>query len=226
MITPRSRVLEVGCGTGKATVAVATAGCVIHCVDPGENLVSIARQSCGQWPGVRFIVGRFEEVALESHSYDLVYSAQAFHWTDPATRWTRCTECLGRGGSVALLNNYSVAPTAGPGKEVSAMIERETAGAMTPWSHVAAIEEWKEEMTATGLFGPVQVRRHRWTRRCSAEQYVGLFGTYSDFLSLPSPIQDRVSRGIREVLARHGGCIDHSYETILLHAKVDGGDGG
>jgi SAM-dependent methyltransferase len=226
MITPRSRVLEVGCGTGKATVSVAAAGCSIDCVDPGGNLVSIARQNCAQWPGVRFVIGRFEEIVLESHAYDLVYSAQAFHWTDPLTRWRRCAECLAHGGSVALVNNYSIAPVTGPGRDISAMVEHETGGAMKPWAHVAAVEEWTKEMDATGLFGPVQVRRHRWTRRRTAEQYVGLFGTYSDFLSLSPAVQDRVSQGIRDVLARHDGWIDHSYETVLLHAKVADGQGG
>jgi SAM-dependent methyltransferase len=41
-----SRLLEVGCGTGKATVRLAARGYLIDCVDPGKSLIAFAKRNC------------------------------------------------------------------------------------------------------------------------------------------------------------------------------------
>src|SRR5262245_23426530 len=58
-----SRVLEVGSGTGKLTVALARRGFRVDAVDPGPQLVEIARRQVGD-AAVQFHLGRFEDVEL------------------------------------------------------------------------------------------------------------------------------------------------------------------
>ena len=38
------RILDIGTGTGKGTIYFAEKGYAIHCIEPGENLVRIAKQ--------------------------------------------------------------------------------------------------------------------------------------------------------------------------------------
>jgi len=57
---PGFRVLEVGCGTGQATVGFAERGCEVACVDPSSSLVEVARRKLEGYP-VEFIVSRFED---------------------------------------------------------------------------------------------------------------------------------------------------------------------
>jgi SAM-dependent methyltransferase len=218
-ISAQSRLLEIGCGTGQATALLASRGYAIDCLDPGESLIAVAREVCRDWPRVAFIVGRFEEIELPEHSYDLVYSAQAFHWVDPRVRWAKCDQCLVEGGSLALIYNYSPLEEGTVQKRFSDLIGRESGGALQAHDHETAIARWVTEIAASGHFGDVTVRRQKWIRRYQTEEYIGLFGTFSDYLSLSQQARERIAHTIRDTLSENGGCMDHGYETVLLHAR-------
>ncbi len=211
--------LEIGCGTGKATVLFAARGLSIDCVDPGEALLSVARAACRDWPRVRFAPGRFEALDLPEGHYNLIYAAQAFHWVDPNVRWLKCHGRLRAHGSIALLYNFSPLPEGPVETELSEMVHRESGGATEAWDHEESIRKWGQEIESTNLFDGLTVRRHTWVRRCSAEQYSGLFRTYSDFMSMPPEVQGRIADGIGRILGSSGGFIDHRYETVLFHAR-------
>jgi ubiquinone/menaquinone biosynthesis C-methylase UbiE len=71
-----SRVLDIGCGTGKLTAALAERGLDVEAVDPGPRMVEIARRHV---PTARFHIAGFEEAELPSEAFDAVFSALAFH---------------------------------------------------------------------------------------------------------------------------------------------------
>jgi ubiquinone/menaquinone biosynthesis C-methylase UbiE len=97
-----SRVFEVGCGTGKLTGALVERGLRVEAVDPGAELVAIARRRL-EGSSVRFHIGRFEDVELPGGSFDAVFSATAFHWVDPAVGWAKVARLLRPGGVLGLL---------------------------------------------------------------------------------------------------------------------------
>jgi SAM-dependent methyltransferase len=80
------RVLEVGCGTGQLTAALAVRGLQVVAVDPGARMIERARARAGGG-AVEFVCGRFEDVALPREHFAAVFSASAFHWVDPAVGW-------------------------------------------------------------------------------------------------------------------------------------------
>ncbi|HTP58178.1 MAG TPA: class I SAM-dependent methyltransferase [Spirochaetia bacterium] len=217
---PGARILEVGCGTGQATVALARRGFSLDCVDPGRNLVSVARKKCLSWPRVRFFASRFEEAALEPGAYDLVFSAQAFHWVRPSIRMRKAACLLRAGGSLALLYNFP-APTDDEAMDrLSRLIQRESGGLLTVWKYSEEVQRWVREIKGSGLFNDLSVCRHSWRKRYAAAEYAGLFRTYSDFLSLPVALQERVAECITGFIERHGGSICRPYDTLLIHARM------
>ena len=50
-----SRILEVGCGTGKATRPFAERGYELVCLDIGADLIVVAREKLKEFPNVSFI---------------------------------------------------------------------------------------------------------------------------------------------------------------------------
>ena len=108
---PGSRVLEVGCGTGKLTRDLAGRGFRLDAVDPGEGMIAVARRAVGDAP-VTFHVGRFEDVELPAGAFDAVFSATAFHWVDPSVGWAKAARLLRPGGTLALLTH--TVDTTGP----------------------------------------------------------------------------------------------------------------
>lgn len=218
-LRPDSRLLEIGCGTGQATVPLAHRGYRIDCVDPGKNLVALARKKCRQWPGVSFTPARFEDIELRSLAYHLVFSAQAFHWTRPGLRLRKAARLLGSRGSLALLYNYPAAPKDDLLERLSSLIQRESGGLLSAWNYEDEVKGWIEEIGGSGLFKDLRTSRHSWHQRYSAEEYAGLFRTYSDFLSLPTALQNRVSRCIRRFISRYGGSVCRPYDCVLIHAR-------
>jgi ubiquinone/menaquinone biosynthesis C-methylase UbiE len=102
-------VVEVGCGTGLLTAALVAAGLRVEAVDPGENMIRLARRRVGDGAPVRFHHGRFEDVALPQGAFAAVFSATAFHWVEPEVGWARAAGLLRPSGVLALLQYSEVA---------------------------------------------------------------------------------------------------------------------
>src|SRR5829696_1757522 len=83
-IGPGSRVLEIGPGTGQATIPLAERGCQVVAVELGADLAAVARRNLARFPAVEVITAAFEDWPLPSEPFDLL--ATAFHWIDPAVR--------------------------------------------------------------------------------------------------------------------------------------------
>lgn len=96
------RILEIGCGTGQATVPLARRGYRILCVELGDNLVAVARRNLKDYPLVEIRTGDFEEWPLEAGTFDLAVSATAFHWLDPPVAYRKVANALTPGGALAL----------------------------------------------------------------------------------------------------------------------------
>ena len=60
-LKPGSQVLEMGCGTGKATVALAERGYEMTCVELGSRLAAMARRNLRRFPDVQVVVADFEQ---------------------------------------------------------------------------------------------------------------------------------------------------------------------
>ncbi|MCX4745717.1 methyltransferase domain-containing protein [Kitasatospora sp. NBC_01287] len=104
---PGRRVLEVGAGTGKATLGLLAQGFSVTCVEPVAEMAAVlARRTEGE-PGARIHLGTFESFAAPAGpgAFDALLSAQAWHWTDPATRLDRAAALLRPGGFLGLFWN-------------------------------------------------------------------------------------------------------------------------
>jgi SAM-dependent methyltransferase len=108
-IGPGSRVLEIGPGTGQATVPLAERGCRIVAVELGPQLAAVARRNLARFPVVEVVTAAFEDWPLPPEPFDLVLSATAFHWIDPAVRVRKAADALRPGGSLATIATHHVA---------------------------------------------------------------------------------------------------------------------
>src|SRR6516225_9195564 len=96
-------VLEVGCGSGQLTRALAARGLRVTAVEPGENLVALARENLAGGGEVEFVNARFEDAPLPREGFVAVFSASAFHWLDPEVSWQKVADVLVPGGTLALV---------------------------------------------------------------------------------------------------------------------------
>src|SRR5690349_23385125 len=57
-------VLEVGCGSGQLTRSLTARGLHVIALEPGENLITLARRNLAGTAGVEFVTARFEDAVL------------------------------------------------------------------------------------------------------------------------------------------------------------------
>jgi ubiquinone/menaquinone biosynthesis C-methylase UbiE len=72
-------VLELGAGTGKLTEQLVALGHDVHATDPDPKMLALLQKHL---PDVRASRAPAEEIPSGDSSYDVVVSAQAFHWFD------------------------------------------------------------------------------------------------------------------------------------------------
>src|SRR5512135_2313694 len=100
-IPASGRIVEVGCGTGQATLPFAQRGYPLLCVDIGEEMLKVARQKLKAFPQVAFWRGAFEDWPLEAGTFDLIISATAFHWVVREVGFPKAAAALKPGGTLA-----------------------------------------------------------------------------------------------------------------------------
>jgi ubiquinone/menaquinone biosynthesis C-methylase UbiE len=225
------RVLEVGCGTGKLTEALAARGLEVEAVEPGSNLAELARRRA---PALRVHAGRFEDVDLPEAEYDALFSATAFHWVDPDVGWEKAASVLRPGGRIALLTHVFVTnPEIRPAQERL----RDAYGASWTFIDEAGVREagvrdrhniselWAS-LTACGsnakaaeLFGEARLETRPVRTELDADALLAFQRTTSTHLTLPPERVAEVEAAIVELVASLGG--RYTFEQLAVLAVAD-----
>ena len=204
-----SRILEVGCGTGKATQSFAERGYEMVCLDIGADLIAVAREKLSGFPNVSFVEQAFEAWKSEG-TFDLVISATAFHWVDPKVRYLRVSEVLESGGFLAVFSNQHVRKGEGFFAESQNLYDKYyspmTTNRPTHATNFPGVEAFRS---------PIR-RVYPWTQTYSSEQYVKLLGTYSGHIALPDKNKRLLFEGIANLIEKkYDGRITKHYEAVL-----------
>jgi SAM-dependent methyltransferase len=213
-----SRLLEVGCGTGQATAHLAARGLEIDAVELGPRLAEIAIGKLARWPRVRVAIGAYEEYEPPKADYDLIYSAQAFHWVDPSVRLKKSARLLKRAGCLGLL--YNCTPRLDGALAVLSDRLRELTGSPIGTPQMALdMDRWRAELAESELFENIALFEFPWSRRYNAEEYQGLFRTYSDFRELGAEIRAKAADAIERTIIEAGGTVERQYICTLISAR-------
>jgi ubiquinone/menaquinone biosynthesis C-methylase UbiE len=99
------RILDLGCGTGRFTLALAhTFNCPVLGVEPSEAMLKVARQHF--YAHVDWRLGTAENIPVETGTADLVFMSQVFHHLlDPAKALQEVWRVLASGGFLAIRNS-------------------------------------------------------------------------------------------------------------------------
>ncbi len=100
------RILEIGSGTGQITVPLAERGLHVIALEPGSELAKIVRTKVTARADIEVIEQKFEDYELPPQPFDMVVSATAFHWVEPAVRTTKAGAALRPGGYLAIIDTH------------------------------------------------------------------------------------------------------------------------
>ncbi|OFT95021.1 class I SAM-dependent methyltransferase [Brevibacterium sp. HMSC24B04] len=173
------RVLDVGSGTGKYGRAFAELGFDVHAVDPDSALLEI-----NPLPSA---IARAEELPFADASFDLVVSAQAWHWFDAEAASAEFARVLKPGGVAAIvLNQLDV--------RVDWVLR------LSRIMHAGDVyrPQWRPELGAG--FGTVEARIDEFSVPMTIDDTVALTATRTYWLRSNDTVRARVEGNLRGYL--------------------------
>ncbi|HEX4215046.1 MAG TPA: methyltransferase domain-containing protein [Candidatus Dormibacteraeota bacterium] len=218
---PGCRVLEIGCGTGQATIPMAERGCHVTAIELGPDTAAFATRKLARFADVQVVNAAFESWPLPDEPFDVVLAATAFHWIDPAIRVVRAADALRPGGALVTLSNHHVqGDDGGFSIAVQDCYLRWVPGTK-PGFRLPRPEDVRddgEEIVGAGRFEAPIFLRHRWDRTHDSRGFVELLATFSDVLALDEEARSGLLGCISALI--DGRFAGHVLKTNVAHARV------
>lgn len=221
-------VLEVGAGTGAATLELARRGARrIVAVEPDARLAALlARKAERQHAPVEVSVGAFEDLPPLDAEFDLVVSATAFHWIDEQHGLALAARALRPGGAIALWwmvfgDPEFDDPFHRATKELLAFGVSSPSGGIRPG--VPHARDVEARTTALADAGFISIRHERWRRpaQFSARQIRELYSTFSQNQSLSPERRDALLDALEGIAkSEFGGVVERPIHTALYLARL------
>lgn len=223
-LTDAARILEVGAGTGKATVLFAGRGLRLLALEPSRAMARVARSNCANYPNVEIIESDFE-LWTAGERFPAIISAAAWHWVAPDLRYIKAHQVLLPGGTLAA--NWTF-PDWERCRLTSSLSDAYATAApplapdfpMHPDSQPTSLAgDWMAETTATGLFTDPSVKTFRWAREYTSAEYVSLLQTHQDHILLEDGQRAELLAAITDAIDAHAGTIVLSLATRVCLAR-------
>lgn len=224
------RALEIGAGTGKATVPFLKAGYDITAVELGEKMSGFLLDRFKEYPNFRVITSSFEDALLEEDSFNLVYAASSFHWVNAEIGCPKVYRLLKNGGTFALFRNNTV-PAYGNEvfEEIQTVYEKyyysyyttKQRPVMRTREDYLKPSEIYRSFRFYGLeeygFKDITMKLYESTKTYTADDYLSLLDTFSDHISLPDENRKGLYTGIKEIIQKHGGYhkVDYVFQLYM-----------
>lgn len=171
-----AQVLDVACGTGKTARGLARRGLSVLGVELDERMAAAARRH-----GIAVEVAPFETWEDGGRTYDLVTCSDAWHWIDPERGVAKAAKVTRPGGTLARFWSYHLVDATMLGVFEAVYSEH------APEAHVhgrsyrdGATAAPADMLAASASFGAHEERRYCWEQTLTADEWIGLTGTFSD----------------------------------------------
>jgi SAM-dependent methyltransferase len=215
------QVLDVGCGTGKAAVALARRGLSVLGVEVDERMADVARGY-----GIAVEVAAFETWEDAERQFDLITCADAWHWINPDLGILKVAKVLRAGGTIARLRSTFVVdePVIAAFDTVYRRHAPEVTQVWRPTGSKAHVRghpdsDGVDPFADNDVFISVEARTYRWERTLSADEWVGLAATVSDHQQLGHERLTALLQALHAMILTLGGTVHSHTETHVLLAR-------
>ena len=197
----KGTVLDVGCGSGQASTLFAEKGFSVLGLDVSKDLIALARTKDST---IDFRDVSFEEISLSNASFDLVISAQAWHWINPEIGLNKAHQVLKSNGSLALFSYWQ------DGGKKCVLFDKLTEVLLPYAGNVEKVnvgffdrhsKRIFEEIKNCGLFHSFERREYSFEMKFTKENHHALMMTFSWIQSLPLEKRKELSNSLKEMYA-------------------------
>lgn len=215
---PKS-ILEIGCGPGIATTALARKGLHITAIEPSQGACAVAREDCRAYDHVTIINSTFEDFNLDSRAkqYDAVLAATSFHWVSPDIACQKSAAALNPQGTLILLWATPPQPSPEVSRHLQPVYEQYDLAELgqeqcrTQDYYQGNFETFAQTVNQSGFYTPSPVEIETFHSRYSIKKYLALLSTLSGYIGLDAAKRDNLLADLGQALASYLG--DQPLET-------------
>lgn len=218
-----ARILEIGPGTGQATIELLRRGAAVDAVELGPELAALLRTRVPD-DRLRITVGDIHTLSLPEGAYDAVVAATSFHWVDARGLLPRLARTLRPDGWLVVW--WSVFGDPGrvtPFRERVDRLFRERHP--SEWHdpreipRALRVDDRIRELTGDGWFGDARHEEIRWTHRMDADGVCALFATFPAIANLPAHERGGFLDALAAAVEAEGGITDDPFVTVVYAAR-------
>lgn len=200
---PGKRLLEVGAGTGLATLELVASGSIVTAIEPGADLAAIL---AAKVPSATVHVRPIEEVDLKPGAFDAVVAATSIHWVDLDLALAAFHSTLVPGGRLAVWRHYFSSDVQTAFRHRISEIVGRRASPVGQDQH--RNRTTMQELAAGGYFVPVRSESWQWSIDLQTEQVRRLFASFSGWSSTEV-------EAVADAADELGGVVTETYRTVL-----------
>jgi len=210
-----SVVLDIGCGNGRSIIPFAKTGCSILGIDPGKNLIKIARKKSREQSNIKYKVTSFEKFKDKPNSFDIILSGTAFHWFDKKTAYKKASKLLKTKGGLVIFyarsNNQTVLI-----KKLTKLFEKHCPDHKKTSNMISVIKEIKEEISKEKSLTKPKTLFFKKKAILSKRQYMDLLNSYSFIISLDKKRKTFFFKDVKALLKKYKSPLEIPVEYIAL----------
>jgi len=224
-----SRLLEIGAGSGIATVELAKLGGHVVAIEPGSHLAAIARKQTEGFKKVEILEGTFEGFE-SSDCFDAILAFTAYHWIDQGIGYQKVRDLLDDAGSFVLVWNSFFLSDSPVTAEVNRAYHECLPDAYPEESTVEQVNEGvltklhrrEQEVVQNLLLYTVSLRKYYTEYNYNAEMYPKLLNTFPKIVEVSEEKRKKFFARISEIVGRHGTIAVPVLTTLLICKKRSG----
>lgn len=227
-LNSESRLLEIGAGSGIATVELAKFGGKIVAIEPGGHLVAIAKKQTEGYENVEVREETFEDFQPPER-FDALLAFTSFHWLRGEDKYQRVSNLLSDSGNLVLVWNYFFQANSSTTMEINRVYHELLSDVYPGQMGVHKVNEGvfsvlarrEERVAQDPLFYPVLMKKYLVEHNYNAETYPKFINTFPKVIAVKEDRRVKFLQRISEVVAKHGKISVPVLTSLIICKKRD-----
>lgn len=212
-VTSKSRVADVGAGTGKLTTQLLNRGLQVTAIEPNDAMRKFGMQNTSGRK-VKWIEATGEKTTLADKSMDLITFGSSFNVTDRQRTLEEVHRVLVNGGWFACMWNHRDL-TDPLQKKIEDLIHSMVPG----YDYGTRREDQTEVINSSGFFQPARHTEGNTIHSFSRDDYMEAWRSHATLARQAGPSFAKVIAAIEDILKAHPS-LDVPYTTRIWFARV------
>jgi len=224
----KSRLLEIGAGSGIATVEIAKFGSQIVAIEPGSHLAAIAREQTKKYRNVEIREEAFEDFQ-PAECFDAILAFTSFHWLKGEDKYQRVFKLLKDAGNLVLVWNYFF-QTNSPATVAVNRVYHELLSDVYPGQMgvhkvneevFSVLTRREQRVIQNPLFYPAFMRRYLIKYNYNAETYPKFLNTFPKVIAVAEERRAEFLQRISKTVAKYGKISVPVLTSLIICKRKD-----